>query len=711
MLIHDLSAMTLKGVKNMKFKIPLINSMEIDIEINQSEKVVFLGANGSGKSRLGEFINKIVHNQTSSGIEQLKNQISFKKQELNLITTALENLISKFSEIDSLSDQQVFQYGQQYQNGLIPIGGGEVKTRIDILNLFFANKIQVGNVTFAGVNIIGSTPPRSLEDIDGGTISFGDLTFDIGLMKINESKPETLNNAREHLKSQVGTQLKIEQDKEINSKNELEKLEKDLESSQITSFDFSHRVAAHRSLVINENSQFSSFQDAKNKLLYGSTHQFNNNFSKNNSVGAIQNDYADLISSFISEEAELGAKLNQQHISKEAATTKLSQTIDIWNSLMVNKKLSRDGLKIEIIKEDGSKYLISKLSEGERSILYIIGQCLFAPENSIIIIDEPDLHIHKSIMLELFDLIETQRKDCAFIYITHDMDFISSRIGKKYAIKDFHRSDDQGNQDKWNIIKIEQIEEIPEDILNLILGSRKPILFVEGEENKSSLDRMYHHIYPDFKVILTGNCRQVINMTKAGNLLNPHHNLACFGLIDADGRTDVQLRELESEKIYCLPVAIIENIFLLPDVAEVLYKITGMDSSFNRDEFIKKAIQWLKMNQNWQSKTAKEKMSRYFDDQIKGLKSIEDFKDVEISINPKYFIDETTQYWDEIIQQNDSIEKMIELLKLNRGKGILSSFAKDLKLKDQRALEERIVINVEILKEVLKNQLPSIIHT
>lgn len=38
----------------MKFKIPLINSEELEIEINPSEKVVFLGANGSGKSKLGE---------------------------------------------------------------------------------------------------------------------------------------------------------------------------------------------------------------------------------------------------------------------------------------------------------------------------------------------------------------------------------------------------------------------------------------------------------------------------------------------------------------------------------------------------------------------------------------------------------------------------------------------------------------------------------
>lgn len=431
-------------------------------------------------------------------------------------------------------------------------------------------------------------------------------------------------------------------------------------------------------------------------------------YQKNNLVGPIQNDYADLISSFISQEAELGANLNQKIISKEDAITQLSQAIEIWNDLISNKKLTRNGLKIEIINNDGCKYSISKLSEGERSILYIIGQCLFSPVNSIIIIDEPDLHIHKSILSELFNKIEFKRMDCAFIYITHDIDFISSRVGKKYAIKEFIRLNENGDGDKWEIVQIAQNEDIPEHILNLIVGSRKPILFVEGEENKNSLDRIYCHIYTDFKVIFAGNCEQVIRLTKACKILNPHHNLACFGIIDADGRTDVQIRQLESEKIYCLQVAIIENIFLIPEVAKELYKITGMESSFEDDIYINKAIEWLGQNCDWHIKTTKEKMIRYLNDQIGKLKSVKDFDDVEIFPNPKLFYDQTRRDWDELIQQNNSIDKMMKLLKFNRGKGILSYFSIELKLKNQKALEERIFKNAEILKEVLKNHLPLI---
>jgi predicted ATP-dependent endonuclease of OLD family len=49
----------------------------------------------------------------------------------------------------------------------------------------------------------------------------------------------------------------------------------------------------------------------------------------------------------------------------------------------------------------------------------LIGEVLCAPEKSIIIIDEPEMHIHVSLIKHLFDLIEAERPDCAFIYLTH----------------------------------------------------------------------------------------------------------------------------------------------------------------------------------------------------------------------------------------------------------------------------------------------------
>lgn len=692
----------------MKFKIPLISSDELEIEINPSEKVVFLGANGSGKSRLGEFINKAVYNKTSTGIEQLNNQISNNERDLNLINSKIESLTSQFLQTEQIENFNLVQYGSSYQKGLIPIGNGEVKTRLEILDLFFKNQIQVENVSFKNNRLLsGSMPIQSLDEIEGGTISFGEIVFEIDLMKIDESKPETLTIARQYLINKIEIELKSERQKKTLLVGEIEKLKSDLESSQVISFDFSHRIAAHRSLVVNENLQISSSKDSINKLLYGNTHQFDNNLQKNNAVGTIQNDYNDLITAFLAEEAELGAHLNQNNITKEEAITVLSVTISIWNEFISNKKLVREGLKV-LVSYKGAKFSLSKLSEGERSILYIIGQCLFSPHNSIIIIDEPDLHIHKSIISDLFDKIESKRKDCAFIYITHDIDFITSRIAEKYVIKEFNRVNDSMNDDKWEILKIEENDDIPEDILNLIVGSRKPILFVEGESGKNSLDKIYQSVYPEFKVILAGNCADVIKQTKAGNMLGEHHRLKCFGLIDADGKTQIELDTFKEESIHALPVAIIENLFLIPNVARIIYQITGVSESFEENTFIVKSIDWLKVNLDWQTKTAKDKIRHFLDSKINVLSKKSDFEINPIEIDIKNILNETTNEWDNVMSEEDSIDKLMRLLKLNRYKHFLGAFAKEISLQNQNALELRILQNSDKLSEILKDLLPKI---
>jgi energy-coupling factor transporter ATP-binding protein EcfA2 len=688
----------------MKFKIPLISSDELEIEINPAEKVVFLGANGSGKSRLGEFINKAVYNKTSTGIEQLNNQISNNERELNLTNSKIESLTSQYLQIDNIDNNELLQFGNDYRNGLIQIGNGEVKTRIDILDLFFKNPEKFQHIIVSGNR--QTFPISSLDDIEGGSITLNGIVFDIDLIKIDENKPETLESAKKYLLSKIEIELNSTRERYNFIDSELENLKKELGKSQESSFDFSHRIAAHRSLVINENLQIPSWIDSKNKLLFGNNHQFTNNLYKDNAVGAIQNDYNDLITAFLAEEAELGAKLNQKNISEEEAITVLSETILIWNELISNKQLTRDGLRV-LVSKNGLTFPLSKLSEGERSILYIIGQCLFTLKNSIIIIDEPDLHIHKSILSDLFNKIESKRKDCAFIYITHDIDFITSRIAEKYVIKDFNRTNQNGDDDKWEILKIEENNDIPEDILNLIVGSRKPILFVEGESGKNSLDRIYQSVYPEFKVILAGNCADVIKQTKAGNMLGEHHRLKCFGLIDADGKTQIELDTLKEESIYALPVAIIENLFLIPNVARIIYQITGVSESFEENTFIVKSIDWLKVNLDWQTKTAKDKIRHFLDSKINDLSKKADFEINPIEIDIKNILKETTNEWDNVMSEEDSNDKLMKLIKLNRYKHFLGSFAMELGLK-KSALETRILQNSDKLSEVLKVVLPEI---
>ena len=108
---------------------------------------------------------------------------------------------------------------------------------------------------------------------------------------------------------------------------------------------------------------------------------------------------------------------------------KLDTLSEIWLSVMPQRTLTIFDDKIEAKTNDGSKYEARHMSDGERVTVYLMGQALCAPEAAIVIIDEPEIHLHRAIQGLLWDKIEAARPDCTFMYITHDLDFAATRTG------------------------------------------------------------------------------------------------------------------------------------------------------------------------------------------------------------------------------------------------------------------------------------------
>lgn len=82
------------------------------------------------------------------------------------------------------------------------------------------------------------------------------------------------------------------------------------------------------------------------------------------------------------------------------------------------------------LKKNGEpvKYSANQMSDGERAVLYLAAQVLCVPENKMLIMDEPEIHLHRSIMNRLWMALERYRPDCLFIYITHDTQFAAMVI-------------------------------------------------------------------------------------------------------------------------------------------------------------------------------------------------------------------------------------------------------------------------------------------
>ena len=205
------------------------------------------------------------------------------------------------------------------------------------------------------------------------------------------------------------------------------------------------------------------------------------------------------------------------------------------------------------------------MSDGERVVLYLIAQTLSIPENKTIIIDEPELHLHRSIMNPLWSAIEQQRDDCLFIYITHDTQFAANHHqAKKIWVKHYDGTN-------WEYEDV-GTSELPEELLYGILGSRRPVLFVEGTANSYDT-KLYSIIYDQYFVVPCGSCSKVIAYTDAMRNNTQLNHLECYGVIDRDFRDDEEIENLKNKHVYTIEVAEVENLFIVEEVLEVVNKI------------------------------------------------------------------------------------------------------------------------------------------
>lgn len=253
--------------------------------------------------------------------------------------------------------------------------------------------------------------------------------------------------------------------------------------------------------------------------------------------------------------------------------TNLDLAFEIWNSLIEHRYLDcSDGINIKtFIKGEVTSYPSIQMSDGEKVLLYLISQVLLAPENGFIVIDEPEMYLHKTILKKLWDELEATRNDCLFIYLTHDLDFATSRnTAKKIWIKSYTYPD------FWEMEQI-QTNEIPETLLLELLGSRKNILFCEG--TKGSLDeKIYSLLFPNYTITSVGSCFNVMNHTKAFNKLAEVHTKA-YGLIDTDHHSDERLQKIKEDNIFSFGVSEVENLFLDEDFLKSFAEVFLSDNS------------------------------------------------------------------------------------------------------------------------------------
>lgn len=336
------------------------------------------------------------------------------------------------------------------------------------------------------------------------------------------------------------------------------------------------RISAQRALSIPDNITIKSEMVAWQKLLYGDEKHLDKNYKWKwgNYTTQLVNDYDSVLSAIFARQN----KENDEYVKdcrikesngEEKARVPIMITdriINIWKSIFPHRNIIFQDATVLAQHAEGDTYHAQKMSDGERVAIYLIGQCLVAPDNTTIVIDEPEIHLHKSIMYKLWDKIEESCQNKTLVYITHDLDFASSRKEcKKIWVKSY-----DGNKN-WDIAIIDSDDNIPDCLLYEVLGNRKPVLFIEGE--RGSYDyQLYTHIYDQYHIIPCQNCHKVIEMTKAFNneRIKSLHHLKIKGIIDHDYMTEEEIKGYKDNQIHTLEVAEIENLYLIEPIIRIV---------------------------------------------------------------------------------------------------------------------------------------------
>lgn len=132
----------------------------------------------------------------------------------------------------------------------------------------------------------------------------------------------------------------------------------------------------------------------------------------------------------------------------------------------------------------------------------------------------------------------------------------------------------------WDADLISDGSDIDEILKKDILGSRRTLLFIEGEEQ--SLDKpLYSLLFPEVSVIPKVSCRDVDHAVSGIRSSHSLHWLHAFGIVDNDTRTAEDLMRLHEKGIYALSVHSVESLYYHPEmlrrVAVKHASVTGED--------------------------------------------------------------------------------------------------------------------------------------
>ena len=248
----------------------------------------------------------------------------------------------------------------------------------------------------------------------------------------------------------------------------------------------------------------------------------------------------------------------QRAAESVSAFTELNDLLALGN-LLIALENSNDEEIIAKHRNANASYSIAQMSDGERNAAIIGATVLTVEPGTLLLIDEPERHLHRSIIVPFLAAVFANRQDCTFVISTHELALpASSPAARVLMVRSCEWQNDQARA--WDIDLLESSDQVPEETRQAILGARRKVLFLEGAATSLDLP-IYNALFPDISVVASGGSADVQRAVEGIRGSYDLHHVQAFGLIDSDGRSEKAVDSLRERGVFALDVYSVESLY------------------------------------------------------------------------------------------------------------------------------------------------------
>lgn len=356
-------------------------------------------------------------------------------------------------------------------------------------------------------------------------------------------------------------------------------------------------------------------------------------------------------------------------------------------------------------KSGSEPYSAAEMSDGERNALLLAAEVLTVQSGTLILIDEPELHLHRSIVSPLLRGLFSKRPDCMFVVSTHELTLpLDNPVSKILLVRSCTYQN--GSVVDWDVDLVNSPLEIDEDLRTDVLGARRILVFVEGE--RSSLDTpLYSLVIPCASIIPRGTRKSVEDAVKSIRASDASHWVKAYGIVDRDARDADAVEELREEGIYTIEVCSVESIYFDQKIQEEVAKrrtnLTGDEVSSRLVPAKDSAIKAIRNNVEQLAKlTAGRKLREKLLKHLPNPKTSPLDQPIQIDLDAPGILEQERQALMELIN-GDDLDAIIRQYPIRRT-GALDRIAKQLGFDDEgeyaRAVVQLLKNDEDMLKHV-----------